>query len=169
VILTVSSGVTRVFGARGQKQWSAPPLERPHVSLTPTVRFWSDIGLPLWLCQAANYHAILWFPFNSMLNRKAVVGINRRHVRCHAIVSAYNCRKMYDVERRRWRREYLRAQAEAFMSASSITLQYYSLLRSFLLKLATTSGSLQLCPEIIDNILSWLCQNLGHVISFWTC
>jgi len=34
-----------------------------------------------------------------------------------------------------------------------ITLQYYSLLRLFVLKLATTSGSLQLCPEIIDNIL----------------
>jgi len=27
-------------------------LESPHVSLTPTVRFWSNI--PLWLCQAAN-------------------------------------------------------------------------------------------------------------------
>jgi len=34
-----------------------------------------------------------------------------------------------------------------------ITLQYYSLLRFFLLKLATISSSLQLCPEIIDNIL----------------
>ena len=34
-----------------------------------------------------------------------------------------------------------------------ITLQYYSLLRFFVLKLATISGSLQLCPEIIDNIL----------------
>ena len=32
-----------------------------------------------------------------------------------------------------------------------ITLQYYSLLRFFILKLATTSGSLQLCPEIINN------------------
>jgi len=34
-----------------------------------------------------------------------------------------------------------------------ITLQYYSLLRFFILRLTTTSGSLQLCPEIIDNIL----------------
>jgi len=34
-----------------------------------------------------------------------------------------------------------------------ITLQYYSLLRFFVLKLATPSGSLQLCPGIIDNIL----------------
>jgi len=34
-----------------------------------------------------------------------------------------------------------------------ITLQYYSLLRYRVLKLATTSGSLQLCPEIIDDIL----------------
>jgi len=34
-----------------------------------------------------------------------------------------------------------------------ITLQYYSLLRFFVLKLATTSGSLQLCPEIINNTL----------------
>jgi len=32
-----------------------------------------------------------------------------------------------------------------------ITLQYYSLLIFFIRKL--TSGSLQLCPEIIDNIL----------------
>jgi len=34
-----------------------------------------------------------------------------------------------------------------------ITLQYYSLLRLFVIKLATISASLQLCPEIIDNIL----------------
>jgi len=34
-----------------------------------------------------------------------------------------------------------------------ITLQYYFLLRFFVLKLTTTSSSLQLCPEIIDNIL----------------
>ena len=34
-----------------------------------------------------------------------------------------------------------------------ITLQYYSLLRFFVLKLAKTSGSLRICPEIIDNIL----------------
>ena len=34
-----------------------------------------------------------------------------------------------------------------------ITLQYYSLLRFFVLKLATISGYLQLCPEIIYNIL----------------
>jgi len=40
-----------------------------------------------------------------------------------------------------------------------ITLQYYSLLRFFIQKfffvqkLTMTSGSLQLCPEIIDNIL----------------
>jgi len=33
------------------------------------------------------------------------------------------------------------------------TLRYYSLLRFFVLKLATTSGSLQLCLGIIDNIL----------------
>jgi len=34
-----------------------------------------------------------------------------------------------------------------------ITLQYYSLLRFFVLKLVTTSSSLQLCPEIMNNIL----------------
>jgi len=34
-----------------------------------------------------------------------------------------------------------------------ITLQYYSLLRFFILIRATTSGFLQLCPEIINNIL----------------
>jgi len=34
-----------------------------------------------------------------------------------------------------------------------ITLQYHSLLRFFVRKLAPTSGSLQLCPEIMDNIL----------------
>ena len=32
-----------------------------------------------------------------------------------------------------------------------MTLHCYSLLRFFILKLATTSGSLQLCPEIINN------------------
>jgi len=42
-----------------------------------------------------------------------------------------------------------------------ITLQYYSLLRFFVLKLATTSGSLRLCREIKLYIISWLCQNLG--------
>ena len=44
-----------------------------------------------------------------------------------------------------------------------ITLQYYSLLRFFIQKLATTSTSLQLCPEITDNI-SWLCQNLSNLV-----
>ena len=34
-----------------------------------------------------------------------------------------------------------------------IALQYYSLLRFFVLKLAMTSGSLQLCPETVDNVL----------------
>ena len=34
-----------------------------------------------------------------------------------------------------------------------ITFQYYSLLRFFVLKLAMTSDSLQLWPEIIDNII----------------
>ena len=44
------SGVTRVFGA---------PSKSRHVGLAPTIRFWSNIGLPLWLCQAANYPAFL--------------------------------------------------------------------------------------------------------------
>ena len=34
-----------------------------------------------------------------------------------------------------------------------ITLQYYSVLRFLVLKLTMTSDSLQICPEIIDNIL----------------
>jgi len=71
-----SSGVTRVFGARGQKQWSRPPpLKSRHVSLTPTVRFlvkYTTVVVPS--PQADNYPAIIWFSFNSMLIRKAVVG-----------------------------------------------------------------------------------------------
>jgi len=50
-------------------------------------------------------------------------------------------------------REKLRALAEASMPTSSITLQYYSLLRFFLWKLATTSSSLQLCAEIMYDIV----------------
>jgi len=34
-----------------------------------------------------------------------------------------------------------------------MTLHCYSLLRFFVLKLAMTSGSLQLCPETVDNVL----------------
>jgi len=72
---TKVSGVTRVFGARGRSNEVRPPVESSHVSLTPTVRFFGQI--PLCLCQAANYPAILLFSFNSMLTRKTVVGINR--------------------------------------------------------------------------------------------
>jgi len=46
-------------GAEAMK--CAPLLESPHVSLTPTVGFCSNIGLPLLLCQTANYPAILIF------------------------------------------------------------------------------------------------------------
>jgi len=45
-----------------------------------------------------------------------------------------------------------------------IILQYYSLLRFFVLKLATISSSLHLCPEIIDNIL--IVPEFRHLISF---
>jgi len=46
--------------------------------------------------------------------------------------------------------ENLRAQAEAPICPPNLTtLQYYSLPRLFVGKLATTLGSLQLCPEII--------------------
>jgi len=51
--------------------------------------FWSNV--PLRLCQADNYPAILWFSFNSMLTRKAVVGITYKpttDVRYYAIVIA---------------------------------------------------------------------------------
>jgi len=51
-------------------------------------------------------------------------------------------------------RENLWAQAKASMPASSNHFTYYSLLRFFVQKLATTSGSLQLCHEI--NIISQL-------------
>ena len=57
-----------------------------------------------------------------MLTRKAVVGNRYKpttDVNCHAIVIAYNCREMHDVESRPRRRKNLRAQAEAFMPASS--------------------------------------------------
>jgi len=55
-----------------------------------------------------------------------------------------------DIERR----ENLRAQKLLYLP-HLIILQYYSLLRFFVLTLATTSGCLQLglCPEIIDSIL----------------
>ena len=49
-------------------------------------------------------------------------------------------------------RIYVRRQKPLCLS-HLITLQYYSLQRFFVLKLTTISGSLQLCPEIIDNIL----------------
>jgi len=63
---------------------------------------------------------------------------------------------MHDVERRHRHRENLRARAEAFMPASS---NHFTIL--FLAKILSTktrydSGSLQLCPEIVDNI-----PNLG--------
>ena len=53
---------------------------------------------------------------------------------------------------RRRRRENLRAQAQAFMPASCNHLILF-LAKILPTKLATTSGSLQLCPEIIYNIL----------------
>ena len=67
-----SSGVTGVFGAQGQKQWSAPPSKVVTWVWRQQSICWSNI--PLWLCQANNYPAVLWFSFNSMLIRKAVVG-----------------------------------------------------------------------------------------------
>jgi len=52
-----------------------------------------------------------------------------------------------DVDRIYWRRP------KPLCLPHLIALQYYSLLRFFVLKLATTSDSLQLRHEIIDNIL----------------
>jgi len=73
------SVVTKVFGARGQKQCSAPPPVRSrHVSLTPTVRLlvkYTTVVMP-----SRQLPAILWFSFKSMLTRKAVVGISRRQM-----------------------------------------------------------------------------------------
>jgi len=60
------SGVTRVFGTWGQEQWSAPPLKVVTWVWRQQSVFWSNI--PSWLYQAANYPAILWFSFKSMLS-----------------------------------------------------------------------------------------------------
>ena len=56
---------------------------------------------------------------------------------------------MHDVESRRIERIYGRSPKRLY-PPHLIALQYYSLLRFFVRKLATTFSSLQLCPEIID-------------------
>jgi len=61
-----------------------------------------------------------------------------------------------DVERIYWRRP------RPLCPPHLITLQCYSLLRFFVRKLAMTSGSLHLCPEMIYN--PWLCQNLSNLV-----
>ena len=78
-------------------------------------------------------------------------------VRFHAIVIAYIIARKCMTQRRRSRhvdteRIYGR-RPKPLCPPHLITLQYYSLLRFFVLKLATTSGSLQLhvYPEIIGN------------------
>jgi len=55
---------------------------------------------------------------------------------------------MHDVER--GRRENYERSPKPLCPPHLITLQYYSLRRIFVRKLATTFGSLQLCPEIVD-------------------
>jgi len=50
-------------------------------------------------------------------------------------------------------RDYHGCRPKSLCLPHLITLQYYFLLRFFVLKLTTTSSALQLCPEIIDNIL----------------
>jgi len=48
-IILCCSGVTRVFGAQGQKQWSAPltppPRKSSHIGTTPTVYFSLNVML----------------------------------------------------------------------------------------------------------------------------
>ena len=62
------NSVTLVFGAqKGQKQWSAPSSPRKLSRGSDANRhFWSNT--PPTLCRAANYPAVLWFSFNSMLS-----------------------------------------------------------------------------------------------------
>ena len=56
---------------------------------------------------------------------------------------------MHDVESRHIERIYRRSP-KPLCPPHLITLQYYSLLRFLVRKLATAFGSLQLCPKIID-------------------
>jgi len=103
------------------------PLESRHVKLTPTVHFL--VKCTLWLCQAANYPAILIFlEANSMLTRKAVVDINRRQMYAVMLCNYVELPEMHDVERCRIYGRRPKPLCPPHLS----TLQYYSLLRFFI-------------------------------------